>query len=121
MRAAGVPKLPQPQMCRGGRAYEVKWDGCPEVLADHCVDALLAVGRPSELLDRSDTTAQLLAFAAGVARSLDRLDLTAQLGGLGPERTCDFLRGCTNLVELVLSPHAASKDEEARLGRVPHA
>jgi ATP-dependent DNA ligase len=27
MRAAGVPELPQPRMCRGGCAYEVKWDG----------------------------------------------------------------------------------------------
>jgi ATP-dependent DNA ligase len=27
MRAAGVPELPLPHMCRGGCAYEVKWDG----------------------------------------------------------------------------------------------
>jgi ATP-dependent DNA ligase len=27
MRAAGVPELPLPRMCRGGCAYEVKWDG----------------------------------------------------------------------------------------------
>jgi ATP-dependent DNA ligase len=27
MRAAGVPGLPLPRMCRGGCAYEVKWDG----------------------------------------------------------------------------------------------
>ncbi|WP_433303995.1 ATP-dependent DNA ligase [Actinoplanes sp. CA-030573] len=27
MRAAGVPELPLPRMCRGGCAYEPKWDG----------------------------------------------------------------------------------------------
>jgi hypothetical protein len=30
MRATGVPQLPAAQMCRGGCAYEIKWDGSPE-------------------------------------------------------------------------------------------
>lgn len=71
MKAAGVPELPQPKMCRGGCAYEVKWDGWRAA----------AFTRDGDVFLQSRSGRSLTAYFPDVAAQMTRLPRGTVLDG----------------------------------------